>query len=53
MIVEVHWTYLYDGDDVGGGSFEFAHVNVEMVELILFGLVQDDVGAFAHCMDAS
>ena len=44
--------YLDDGDDVRGGSFEFAHVDVEMVQLVLFGLFQNDVGAFAHGMDA-
>lgn len=52
MIVAVTWIYLYDRDDVGGGSFEFAHVDIEMVQLVLFGLVQDDIGAFAHCMNA-
>lgn len=52
IIVAVTWIYLYNRDDIGGGSFEFAHVDIKMVQLVLFGLVQDDVGAFAHCMDA-
>ena len=52
MIVGVTWFYLDDGDDIGGGSFEFAHVDVEMVQLVLFRLFQNDIGAFAHCMDA-
>lgn len=34
--------YLDDGHNVGRGSFEFTQVDVEMVQLVVLGLVQDD-----------
>jgi hypothetical protein len=45
--------YLNDRDDIGSRGFEFGQIDIEMVELVLFSFVQDDVGSFPDCMDAS
>lgn len=34
--------YLDNGHDVGRGSFEFTQVDVEMVQFVVLGFVQDD-----------
>lgn len=45
--------YLDYRDDVGGGGLELRHVDLEMMELVSLGAVEDNGCAFTYGMDAT
>jgi len=46
-------TYLDDGHDIVGRVLELCHVDIEMAQLVLLGLLQHQVTALPHSIDAS
>lgn len=45
--------YLDNRDNILSRRFEFAHIDIKMVQLVTFGLVENDIGALAHGMYAA
>ena len=53
--LESQWVgsaYVHDAQDGVGRGVELAHVHVEMVEVVVSGLLQDEVALLADGMDA-
>lgn len=49
---EYGFANLDDGNDVGRGVVQFAHVDHEMLQLISFRLLEDDSASFSYCLNA-
>lgn len=50
---KINRNYLDDRHHVGSGDSKLGHINIEMVELVPFGLSQDNVAAIPNGMDAA